>query len=222
MEQRHQEYIDYYRSRMRKYENNPMYQNSYQSEKAIYEAISGIQKLEEFRDIMETQKLHIKNAIALTKDKMLAEQRVFLELKEVIRARTSEKVLAVIESVSSETELVNTVNKIGTEVMKEISLDLMTSTFYSDFTALENIIVWENAEVPNEWKNEVNKKWAEDAKFEFNKIWNTTVLPEARKWFANWDLNYELLWEDRHRRLIPIPDEILTIRIAEHKKIRGI
>lgn len=33
MDQRHQEYLDYYRVRMSKYENNPLYKNSYQSEK---------------------------------------------------------------------------------------------------------------------------------------------------------------------------------------------
>jgi hypothetical protein len=222
MDQRHREYIEYYRSRMKKYENNPMYTHSYQSEKTMFDAISGIEKLEDFREIMETPKLHIKNAIALTKDKNIAENKLYIEIKEYVRAKASEKVLAVIDSMKSDTELVNTVNTIEAECARQTSIDLMAGMFYSDFTVMENIECWGNAVVPDEWKQEINRDWvAEDVK-RTREVWINTVLPEARKFAADWDMNYDLLWEDRHRRLIPVPDDIIRKRTDQHKKIRGV
>jgi hypothetical protein len=222
MEQRHIDYIEYYKSRMKKYENNPMYKNSYQSEKAILDAISGIEKMDDFRGIMETQKLHVKNAIALVKDKSMAEKDTFLEMKEFIRARAAERILEVIDSLQSDMELANTCSKIATETGVEISLDLMTGYFYGDFAAMENVIAWEQAEVPPEWKNEINVEWPAETRGSLKKIWEETTIPMARYWDKGWTLNYDLLWEDRHRRLIPVPDEALQKMIEQHKKFRGI
>ncbi len=222
MEQRHQEYIEYYRSRMKKYENNPVYQHSYQSEKAIFEAISAIDKLEDFREIMETRKLHIKNAIALTKDKKTAENRLYNDIKEYVRAKASDKVLAVIDSVQSEAELVNTVNNIEAECSRLTSIDLMAGAFYPDFNVMENLECWGNAVVPDEWKQEISRDWVDEGVKRLREVWLNTVLPEAQKFAADWDINYDLLWEDRHRRLIPVPDDILKKRIDQHKKIRGV
>jgi hypothetical protein len=207
---------------MKKYENNPIYTHSYQSEKAMFDAISGIEKLEDFREIMETQKLHIKNAIALTKDKNIAENRLYNEIKEYVRAKASEKVLAIIDSIQSDIELVNTINVIEAECARQTSIDLMAGLFYSDFTLLENIECWGDAIVPDEWKQEINRdRVAEDVK-RTQEVWINSVLPEAHKFATDWDMNYDLLWEDRHRRLIPVPDNIIRKRIEQHKKIRGV
>lgn len=222
MEQEHLDYIEYYKSRMKKFEHNPMYKNSYEAEKKLYEAIAGIEKLEDFRGIIETQKLNLHAAIAQTKDKMAAEQKTYLEIKENIRAKAGEKVLQVIDHVSSETDLINTVNNIEAEVMKEVSRDEMTGNFYSDFVVLENILSYENAVVPDEWKKEINAEIPSEMRKEHKEFWLNHKLPEARKFFAGWDLNYDLIWEDRHRRRIPIPDDILKKRIVEHKNMRGI
>ncbi|MCX6243908.1 MAG: hypothetical protein NTU98_04320 [Bacteroidetes bacterium] len=222
MEQRHIDYIEYYRSRVKKYENNPMYKNSYLTEKALFEAVSGIENLEDFREIMETQKLHVKNAVALVKDKSIAEKDAFTEMKEIIRAHAAERILEVIDSIQSEMELVKTCSQTASEANIEISIDQMVSFFYIDFPLMENVISWENAEVPSEWKNEINSEWPAEARASLKKIWEETTVPQARYWAPEWNLNYDLLWEDRHRRLIPVPDEVLQKMIEQHKKARGI
>ena len=199
-----------------------MYKNSYETEKAIFDAISGVEKLQDFRGIMETQKLHVKNAIALVKDKSIAEKDAFTEMNEVIRARAALRILAVIDSVQSDIELANTCNKIATEVNIEISIDQMAGFFYIDFIAMENVIAWENAEVPPEWENEINVEYPAETRASLKKIWEETTIPKARYWDPGWTLNYDLLWEDRHRRLIPVPDESLHKMIEQHKKFRGI
>jgi len=48
------------------------------------------------------------------------------------------------------------------------------------------------------------------------------VLPHARKWEPDWQFNFDLIWEERHRRLIPIPDEELKKRVRQFKTYRGL
>jgi hypothetical protein len=131
-------------------------------------------------------------------------------------------VLEIIDNVNSETELFNTVTTIEANVMKEVSRDEMTGDLYSDFIVLENILAYENAVVPDGWKQEINIEGPANTRKDNKEFWLNHKLPEARKFFVDWDLNYDLIWEDRHRRCIPIPDDILKKRIEEHKKMRGI
>lgn len=222
MDQRHQEYIDYYRSRMRKYENNPLYPNSYESEKAMYEAIASCNELSEFRGKMENGNLAVKNAIALVKDQETARQKFYEEIKEFIRKKAPDRILEVIDSMQGDIELTSTVSKIDTEVGVLIGIDLFTDQFYYDFTAMENVEVWRNAEVPDEWKNEVNKEWPEDTIKRHRELWEKTTFPNMKHWDPNYKFNFDLIWEERHRRKIPVPDEVVKRRIPQFKEINGI
>ncbi len=157
MDQRHQEYIDYYRVRVKKYENNQIYENSLKAEQNILRVISGAPTLEEFKTAVEKDKPHIQCAIALIKDQELARQKRFTELNEPVRRLSADKIIAVVDTMNSDTELIQTVGNINNEVNVRISVDLLVEQFMSDITALENIEVWETAEVPGEWHNEVKR-----------------------------------------------------------------
>ena len=87
MDQRHQEYIEYYKARVKKYENNPLYRNSYQTEKAIYDAIAGANDLDEFKTRLEQGNLTVKNAIALVKDQENARKKFYEEINQPIKAK---------------------------------------------------------------------------------------------------------------------------------------
>jgi hypothetical protein len=52
--------------------------------------------------------------------------------------------------------------------------------------------------------------------------WVKDVLPSVRNWDPDWKFNFDLIWEERHRRLIPVPDEIVKKRIEQFKRYRGI
>ena len=61
-----QDYKAYYQLRMKRFEGNPDYIKSFESEKAIYNAIASCNTLEEFKDKLGD--LNEKNAIALIID----------------------------------------------------------------------------------------------------------------------------------------------------------
>ncbi len=222
MEKRHEDYIRYYKARKLKYENNPMYKNAYEAENNMYHAISGISKLEEFKNIIETQKLNLKCAIALVKDKETARLKHFNELQETVRAKAPQQILAIIDSIQDVMDLTQKVSEIETKISREISIDLFVDEFFSDFRSLENIEIYANSNMPEgEWKQEAEKRMNEEIA-RFKERWETMILPENRKWQPDWDLNYDVIWEHRHRRKIPLSDEVIKKRIAEHKKYRGV
>lgn len=221
MDKRHQEYIDYYKSRMLKYKDNSMYLNSYQAEKDLYEAIVSASSLDEFGKVLKEKNLAVKNAIALTKDKETARKIHFEEIKEFIRVKAPIRILEIIDSVKTDTELIQKSNEIESEVSIEISVDLFTDIFYSDFDMLENIEVWETAEFPDEWKQDL-AGWIDEARKEGKESWEKDVLPNSRNWNSDWTFNFDLIFEERHRRKIPVSDEIVKKRIEQFKRYRGL
>lgn len=222
MEKRHQEYMEYYQARLKKYENNPLYTHSYESEKELYDAIATSADLEEFGGKVEEENLAVKNAIALVKDQETARKKMYQELKEEIRLHAPMRILDVVDSVKTDVELVNTVSDIEGEVSVEITLDLFTDQIYYDLLSLEEIEVFQSAEVPDEWKKEINQDYPQELISQGRKDWEEIVVPHAQQWDPNWHYNFDLIWEERHRRLIPIPREVLEKRIEQFKIYRGI
>lgn len=222
MDIRHQEYMEYYHVRMKKYENSSLYPHSYQSEKELYEAIANSKDLEEFGRKVEEGNLAVENAIALVKDQETARKNLYQELKEKIRLHAPLRILDVVDTVTTDTELVNSVSEIEGEVNVEITLDLFTDQIYHDLMILEEIEVYQKAEVPDEWKNEINQEHPQDLIDQGRKDWMDHVLPNAQQWDPHWQYDFDLIWEDRHRRLIPIPDQVLKKRIEQFKSYRGI
>lgn len=222
MDQRHLDYIAYYKVRMQKFEGNPMYKNSLEAEKAMFDAISGIEELEEFRDKVQAGKLNVKCAIALVKDQETARLQHYSEISDPIRIHAPQRILQMVDSVTSDMELVEKVNKIESTVGIEVSVDNLIRQFISDIDSLELIEVWENAEVPDEYKQKVNHDYSDDFIAEYQKLLKEIILPRAREWDSEWDFDYSLLWEERHRRRIFFSDDILKKRIEQHKKYRGI
>lgn len=221
MDTRHKEYTEYYKSRMLKYEGNPMYENSYKTEKDLYEAIANSSSLEEFRKELNEKNLAVKNAIALVKDKETARKKHFEEIKEFIRLKAPSRILEILDSIQTETELIQKSNEIESEVSIEISVDLFTDIFYSDFPMLENIEVWQTAEVPEEWKQDLNN-YITEALVQGRETWEKEIIPNARNWKPDWTFDFNLISEERHRRLIPVSDETTEKRIEQFKKYRGI
>jgi hypothetical protein len=188
----------------------------------MLEAISGISELGEFRSVVESEQLSLKCGIALVKDQETARLQHYKEINEPVRAHAPERILEIVDGISSDMELVEKVNNIESEVSIEISVDNLIRQFIYDLDALELIEIWENAEVPDEYKQKVNHDYSSDFKAEHQKLLKEIILPRAREWKADWDFDYSLLWEERHRRLIYFSDETLEKRILQHKKYRGI
>ncbi|MDO5836876.1 MAG: hypothetical protein Q4P17_10230 [Methanobacterium sp.] len=222
MEKRHQEYLEYYQARLKKYEHNPLYPHSQQSQEALYQSIASSKNLEEWGQKVENQQLDLKSAIALVKDKETARKKFYQDLNEQIRLHAPVKILEIVDSVKTEAELINTVNKIEGEVNIEITLDLFTHAIIDDLMMLEEIEVHQTAEVPEEWKKEINHDYPQELINQGRKDWVEMVEPNARQWDPQWKFNLDLIWEERHRRLIPFQDEVLKKRVDQFKTYRGL
>ncbi|PKL73817.1 MAG: hypothetical protein CVV29_01445, partial [Methanobacteriales archaeon HGW-Methanobacteriales-2] len=166
--------------------------------------------------------LALKSAIALVKDKETARMNFYQDLNEEIRSHAPLRILEFVDSVKTEAELINTVTEIEGEVNIEITLDLFTQEISHDLMMLEEIEVYQNAEVPEEWKEEINHDYPQELIDQGRKDWVEMVVPNAQQWDPHWKFNLDLIWEERHRRLIPIPDEILKKRVEQFKNYRGI
>lgn len=220
MDKRQQEYTEYYQARMKKYEGNPMYANSYLTEKALYELMRDAKTEEEYKEKFFGEKLNLKNAIALTKDRETARLNFYREIKEDIRAQGPEEILKKADQVQSDQELIEMVNKTLAKNSLDISIDGFTDYLYSAFVALENREVWKRAKVPEKYRAKLDK-WLSEDLAETRKVWNEVTVPAARQYDPNWKMDYERVWAERHRRNIPVPDSTVKRRIEEHKEMLG-
>lgn len=213
------DYIAYYAARMKRYEGNPLYANSFASEKALRDALASCGKLEEFRAKLEADNLSVKNAIALAKDKAAAENKHYHDLEELIRAQASDEILQTIDKAQTALDVTNICSDAETRGVRAITIDELHDTFTSYLIHLENIEVYRHAEVPEEWKGE-----QEESAREAEQLFRDQVEAERKNhhaWQAGWKLDTNRLWEARHRRKIALPDDSLKQRIAEFEKLAG-
>lgn len=208
------DYKAYYKVRMERYENDPLYLNSYQSEKALYDAMNSCSELSEFKE--KIGDLNIKNAIALVKDQETARLNHFNLLEEKVRALAPGWILEKIDSASD----ANGVVTISSEMEQKASVAITLDGFI-DFIWLDIIPLLESLEVTK--KADIPAKYENDRQAEINDIENSIrqrlsdTISEARNWDPNWLLNLNLVYEHRHRKKIPLSGQILEKRLTELK-----
>lgn len=216
MDQLLADYKAYYKSRMDRWEGNPMYPNSYQSEKALFLAMDSCNELLEFKDKMGD--LNIKNAIALVKDKETARLKHYEELKETVRAKGPQFILERIDQANSDMDVVEISTKADHEALILISVDLLTDHFYGDIIPrLETLDMLRNAEVPDKYSSNIQESIGE----QIQKIKEGVADLEknAQSWQQGWQFNPDLIWEHRHRKKMPLPDAVLEKRLNGYKNL---
>jgi hypothetical protein len=217
MENIFNDYLLYYEARAKRRQNSDVYTHSYRSEKALYDLVASCTSMEELQGKPDEFKaLSVQNAIALVKDQEAYRKKVYEDCKEFIRAKGPATIIEKISGMGTDMEIVNMVNQAMQENSIEITVDQLISFFYSDFIVMENIEVYQQASVPEEWRKTCDG-YAREAMESGKKIWQEKQLPEARQWQPGWKLDYNLLHEDRHRRLIPVNDVELEKKIILHK-----
>jgi hypothetical protein len=211
------EYVDYYRVRMNRFEHDADYKNSYLSEKAIFEAIDGSGKLNDFKERLGN--LNELNAVALTKDEYKIRLNHYAKIKETVRALGPQRIVARADEYN---EVFNLMTMIGEEENKnmiEISMDDV-SLFLNAWFMIDQIDIYENSNVPSKYQAE-RQKYANEMKKNLLERYNDHTN-EMRKWQPDWKFNPELIWEERHRRLIPYNDQDVKEKIEQYKKILSI
>jgi hypothetical protein len=211
-----EDYKTYYKVRAKRYKNSPLYPHSYASETALSDAMDSCSELIEFKD--KIGDLNIKNAIALVKDQETARLKHYKDLKEPIRALAPEKILGRIDEASNENDVVKIVNEIEQEVSVAITLDGFTDAVYSDLIPMViNREILQKAVVPEKYKVEMEEN-ARELEVKIRDRF-AEVNVEGQQWSPSWKLDLDLVWEDRHRRKIPLPDAVLEAYLSTIKTI---
>ncbi len=210
-----EEYKDYYHVRAERYANNPNYRNSYEAEKNLRDAFLSCTVMEEFRT--KIGNLNQKCATALTKDKYLMEQLFYKKLEETVRVNASNRILVKVDQYENVSDLITMVNEELNKNNIEISMDEANRQFHYDWGLIDNVEIYENAVVPNEYKHDM----AESVNlFKESIRENVTRLEENNShWQKGWKLTPDIITEHRHGRLLPYKDEHIAEQLKKYKSI---
>jgi hypothetical protein len=210
-----EEYKDYYRTRAERYADNPNYRNSYEAEKNLRDAFLSCNQMEEFRT--KIGNLNHTCASALTKDKYLMEQAFFNDLKETIRVNASNRILAKVDQYENVMDLITMVNDELNKNNIEISMDEANRQFNSDWGWVDNVEIYENAVVPDEYKQDMIKTANSYKKIITDGV--ASLEDQNSHWQAGWKLTPDIVLEYRHRRLLPYKDEHVAEQLKKYKSI---
>lgn len=211
-----EDYKAYYLSRSKRYAGNPNFKRTAEVEKKLSDAMNSCSVIDDAKD--KFGDLPALCATAQLLDKSEYSMRVYTDLKETVRAKGNADVLQKCVGINNTTDLIRESTEIFLNNSKEISEDTGTVSFFkSSLSKLEEIEEYENAKAPGNYEAEMRKS-AERSKQELKNSLATS-LTEFRKYHPTYNFNWDGLWEHRHRKLIPIPDEILTKRINQVKNI---
>ncbi|MFH2095985.1 MAG: hypothetical protein ABIJ16_09790 [Bacteroidota bacterium] len=210
-----QEYKEYYATRAEKYAGNPNYRFSYEAEKRLSDAMQSCSVLEEFRD--KIGDLNEKCAIALVKDENIMEKAHFEKHKEFIRAKGPERILEKADQCKEVMDLVGMVTEELNRNSIEISMDESHRQLVYDWFLVDEIEIYENAVVPDKYKQSMMESAAQNRKSLQSGI--ERLEKNNHEWQAGWRINPDLVMEYRHKRLLPYKDEHILEQTAKYKSI---
>lgn len=211
-----QDYKSYYATRAKRYEGNPIFHRSAIAEANLSNAMQGCSQLEEFKDRLGN--LNQICATALTLDQSEYRARIFNELQEKVRAKGNSDVVEKCENIQDVNELIRHSTEIFLNNAKDIGKDEGTVTYFKSYLQyLESIDVMENSTFSSSYKSDIAKS-CEKEKQDLKRIAAESLI-EYQKYHPDFFYDWDGLWEHRHRKLIPIPDEVLTKRINQLKTI---
>ncbi|MBU0486924.1 MAG: hypothetical protein KKD31_03120, partial [Bacteroidetes bacterium] len=196
-----------------RYANNPNYKHSYEAEQTLSGAMQSCSELIEFKDKMGN--LNDKCANALIKDKYIMDQAFFNEMLEKVRVLASNRILEKVDNYEKVLDLITMVTDEENTNSIEISMDEAHRELVHAWKLLDDIEIYEKAEIPAQYKAD-----HENSVVEFKQSLNKSVthLEENNShWQAGWRLKPELITEHRHRRLLPYKDEHVIEQLQKYK-----
>ncbi len=210
-----EDYKAYYQSRVERYAGNQNYINSYNAEKQLSDAMQSCNNLEEFK--LKVGNLNDACTIALIKDENLIEKKHFEKHQEIHRIKASERILEKVESCKTSLDVATMAVEETNKTSIEISMDEAHRQFNSDWNLLDEITVYENAIVPDKYKQNM-LSIADDIKKSL--VAGVESLEKNNtKWQSSWKIVPEKNTENRHVRLLPFSKQNIIEQIAKYKSI---
>ena len=210
-----EEYKAYYAARAERFADNPNYKFSYEAEKNLSEAMQSCSTLEEFKE--KVGNLNELCAIALVKDEAIIEKNFYEKHQEFIRKLAPERIFAKADNYDNVMDLISMVTEETNKNSIEISMDEAHRQLLYDWKLLDNIEVYENAEVPEKYKKEMLETAQESREAIIRNV--TDIEKNNESWQAGWRLTPDLITEHRHQRLFPYNDNDLQEQLAKYKSI---
>lgn len=213
------DYIEYYKIRMQRYESDTIFAYSYKTEKALYDCISSVKSMEELQQSKASEfgKLAVENGVALAKDEAACRLAFYKKEKEEIYAKGQQELMEKITAATEAYSIATIINEVIAKNNIEITIDtLWPIDFFSMIDVLEKIEICQKAIVPDNWKADIQQ--LEKGYIQHIQDQTKACLKSIHNYKPDWKINYEILWEYRHRKKNPLPDSMLKQRIAEHQQ----
>lgn len=198
-----QVYKQYYFVRMKRYEGNAGYVNTFAAEKSLFDIINTCKTLEGFKSKIGDANEQV--AIALVTDQQQIRLKHYGEIKETIKAESCRSIIEKARLLNNSTDLISMVNEEQNAVNIAIATDIISP--FDDMGYLENIEIWEQSEVPPAYKERFST-YANEQKAKLKNSY-ANMENEMNKWKPGWQFDFEKIDEERHCRLLPFSDEVI-------------
>lgn len=197
-----QQYKDYYRVRAERYKNIPQYNRTYAASTALYQRIEACTCLNDFKEILVSDKENKLVTIATITDEQYCRLTHYEESGQEVKAASCRRIIEQAEKTDNLSELLKITGEESTRLNLLIIADSISP--FDDFSYCENLEIWEQAEVPEAYKN-LFARFADEEKQNIRNRFKLTT-EEMNKWVPGWKFDFSLLTQKRHRRLLPYPD----------------
>lgn len=226
MDRRHAEYLEYYRARHARRAADPAYPESADAEAALLGAVESAATLEEAGVQTRDRGLDVACAVALLRDQAHREAATYTAMEEPVRARAAEQLLRLFPSSDPDgssvtaADVVARAGAVRDENRRQVTADELHRCFESDIELLDQLEVWERADVPPSWRPDLDR-WAAEGYQRGRELWTQTVLPEAQHHTPGWSFEEATVRQSRFRRRVPVDDSVFERRLEQYRRYRG-
>ena len=215
-DQRLEEYRAYYDARAERYANNPYKKHSYEAEKRLRDLFYQYDTIEEIGAHLGT--LNIDCAFAVWRDQYNMESQYYGSIQEPVRKKGADQILAELDRHSDITDMSTKINELTNKNSVEISSDSESGkTLLECWKQLDEIDVYSSAEVPDEYRNYMERVVSDNKRAIRETIENSEET--MKEWVNGWRLKPEIALEYRYRHLIPFSDDEVERHLQLLKEI---
>jgi hypothetical protein len=216
-DQRMDEYRAYYRARLRRYDGNPLYPNMAQAERELCACVEASSSVEDMQRRVLAGGHCVDCGRALLRDQANARVALYSETADAVRAQAPAEVLASVDSVTDAAGLASLASSAQARTDAAVTADELTRLWTQSIASLENIEVWQSAVVPDRWRDQLDEFVADTTRAE-REAW-AQVQARAAHHLPGWRFDESAAREQRHRRLVPLPDAVIGRRLAQHRAV---
>lgn len=215
-----EDYKIYYQTRAKRYLYHPHFQRLAQAEQNLSDAMASCEDLN--HPPTGFQELAQATGIAQALDMASYKAQFYSSIDENVLADGYQELF---DYIQEQTHSIAPMELMGIHAEKEQVINLKFGEdqlhrihFLKILSKLEEIEIYENAKASSRYESELHelaktlKKDILDS-LEWERI-------EARKYYPEFNFNWNILWEKRHRKHISLPDLVLEKRIQQLKNLQ--